>query len=726
MGPKSFLIRDVFLYALGFILLLEWLYPVPYITNGSDIPAFITIAGLFFLVTLVRLPMIVSLLLRVVIIIGALYWLFPPEPGSPDSWFTLLARHLFENSILVLSGNVVELSALFRTFLFIVLLSILSYLLHYWIIHARKILLFLILSIIYVGAIDSFTDYDGNASIVRMFVVGLILFVTLRVLKNGEGNTAFSFARLGKVMALSSVLILTAAAISFVMPKPEPQWSDPVPYLESILGFSSGGTPTQRIGYSEDDSRLGGGFVDDDTPVFYARIEEGSYWKGETKNVYTGSGWELSLNDTNETLQTPPLQEGERTAVIREEREAQLRFYGEGEQRFNHLFYPGELVSSELELMNTGETEPIVIHSISNQATLVDGQAPPNQYEVTYYDQTFQVGGLREDNQTSDLDWELYTEVPDDLPERVRELAEELTEGRDTVYDQVIAIENYLRGPSFSYETEDVPVPNGNQDYVDQFLFETQRGYCDNFSTAMAVMLRTLDIPTRWVKGFTEGQQVEVNDEYEEYLISNNNAHSWVEVYFPSAGWVSFEPTPSFSGFEFEQEQVDSNVDETEEIPVPEDQNDSEEQQEERPEEDVQEDEVADIATTTERGPTGFLVFSSIAFVLIVAIVVFLFRKTFAIRFIKAKQHTAKTVDDYATSFERLMWVLRLYGINRKPHQTLKEYAYYVESELGLENQTMIRLVEVYERHMYSRNAQRFDKKKFDENWKKMLNQITS
>ncbi|WDF04502.1 transglutaminase TgpA family protein [Shouchella hunanensis] len=726
MEPKSFLFRDVFLYALGFILLLEWLYPVPYITNGGDIPAFITISGLFFLVTLVRLPMIVSFFLRAVIIIGALFWLFPPEPGSSDSWFALLAQHFFENSVFILSGNVVELSALFRTFLFIVLLSILSYLLHYWIIHARRILLFLIVSIIYVGAIDSFTEYSGDASIVRIFVVGLILLVTLRVLKNGEGNTAFSFGRLGKVMAFSSIFILTAAAISFVMPKPEPQWSDPVPYLESILGFSSGGTPTQRIGYSEDDSRLGGGFVDDDTPVFYARIEEGSYWKGEAKNVYTGSGWELSLDNTNDTGQTPPLQEEELISVIREEKEAQLQFYGEGEQRFNHLFYPGELVSSELELMNTGESEAIVIHPISNQATLVDGQAPPNQYDVTYYEQTFQVAGLREDDQVSDLEMDLYTQVPDDLPDRVRELAEELTEGRDTVYDQVMAIELYLRGPSFSYETEDVPVPSGNQDYVDQFLFETQRGYCDNFSTAMAVMLRTLDIPTRWVKGFTEGERVEVNDEYEEYLISNNNAHSWVEVYFPSAGWVSFEPTPSFSGFEFEQEQVDSNVDETEDIPTPEDQNDSEEQQEESQQEDVQEDEVAETSAQTERGTTGLFVFGSLALALVGAIVVFLFRKTFAIRYIKAKQQTAKTVDDYATSFERLMWVLRLYGIKRQSHQTLKEYAHNVENELGLEDRTMMRLVEVYERYIYSHDNQRFDKNKFDENWKKMLNQITS
>src|SRR5699024_3420846 len=77
-------------------------------------------------------------------------------------------------------------------------------------------------------------------------------------------------------------------------------------------------------------------------------------------------------------------------------------------------------------------------------------------------------------------------------------------------------------------------------------------GYCDNYSTSMVVMLRSLDIPARWAKGFTGGTLAETQpehlpDQYGVYEVTNNNAHSWVEVFFPESGWVPFEPTSGFS-----------------------------------------------------------------------------------------------------------------------------------------------------------------------------------
>src|SRR5699024_3309327 len=109
---------------------------------------------------------------------------------------------------------------------------------------------------------------------------------------------------------------------------------------------------------------------------------------------------------------------------------------------------------------------------------------------------------------------------------------------------------------------------------------------CDNYSTSMAVMLRTLDIPSRWVKGFTGGEKISTSTDSLDnstniYEITNANAHSWVEVYFPEVGWVPFEPTQGFNNLsEFEQpitrpgeeEETDApeESDEQEEIDVPE------------------------------------------------------------------------------------------------------------------------------------------------------------
>ena len=82
-------------------------------------------------------------------------------------------------------------------------------------------------------------------------------------------------------------------------------------------------------------------------------------------------------------------------------------------------------------------------------------------------------------------------------------------------------------------------IPGEEDDYVDQFLFDTKTGYCDNFSSAMVVLLRSIGIPARWVKGYNSGTVIgKSENDTLIYEIRNNNAHSWVEVYFPGFGWV--------------------------------------------------------------------------------------------------------------------------------------------------------------------------------------------
>src|SRR5699024_6422880 len=137
-----------------------------------------------------------------------------------------------------------------------------------------------------------------------------------------------------------------------------------------------------------------------------------------------------------------------------------------------------------------------------------------------------------------------------------------------------VAIERYFSRGSFSYQTEDVPYPSIEQDYVDQFLFETQYGYCDNFSTSMVVLLRAVGIPARWVKGFSSGEQIEdlsTDDQaLYRYEIKNSNAHSWVEVYFPEIGCIPFEPTIGCSCSDMlynENKQVDDQYVDKQEQP---------------------------------------------------------------------------------------------------------------------------------------------------------------
>lgn len=739
MHKRNRVLRDLSLYMFGFLLLLEWLYPVPYLTYSDNVTTFLVGTVLFFVITFLRLPIIISLLLRGVVVLACLFWLFP-STSSQDAWLTLFIDDFLYNTFLLFSGNVVDLTDMYRTMLFFLLLSILSYLLYYWIVHARRVLVFLLMSIIYISTIDTFSEYDGSWSIIRTFTVGLFLFVTLHLIRKGErdGSIAiYSFGTLSRAGALIGVFIVTAASISYAMPKPDPQWPDPLPYIQSAFGFTSGGgSPVQRIGYSDDDRVLGGGFINDDTPVFIATSEEGHYWKGETKDVYTGSGWELSdLENRNERSISPV----ENIATNRsdqfievEEQEAQLQFYSEGEQQYNHLFYPEVIISEDIYIAHEEQSQPIQIDPLSSLVTLVNENIPPNEYLVTFYDQTFMVEGLQTIDQPNyseenHPDIQVYLQLPDSLPDRVQELAEELTEADTNQYEKALTIERFLTGPTFEYETEDVPVPDLDEDYVDQFLFETLRGYCDNFSTAMVVMLRSLDIPARWVKGFTEGElqgQSQVGDDLNEYMVTNNNAHSWVEVYFPEAGWVPFEPTPSFSGFTFLQPEIE--VDETQDDDVL-DPSEADEPIEETPDGSEEENTVDlnDGVADQERFSLGQATFIIIASLIGLLIISFLFRKPLARWYLKRKQNSQNdTAEKYARSYERLLWLLDLHGLKRSKTQTLKEYARYVDLELS--GTDMMQLTETYELFLYSEGVPNFDRKRFNENWKNILGEIKS
>ncbi len=122
---------------------------------------------------------------------------------------------------------------------------------------------------------------------------------------------------------------------------------------------------------------------------------------------------------------------------------------------------------------------------------------------------------------------------------RVTGLARRITRGTTNPYDAAVAIETYLR--QFKYEI-DVPAPPPNRDAVDWFLFTSKAGYCDYFASAMAVMARTLGIPSRVVTGYNTGTY---NPQTGLYEVRQENAHSWPELFFPNYGWVRFEPTPS-------------------------------------------------------------------------------------------------------------------------------------------------------------------------------------
>ena len=132
-----------------------------------------------------------------------------------------------------------------------------------------------------------------------------------------------------------------------------------------------------------------------------------------------------------------------------------------------------------------------------------------------------------------------YLQLPDNLPSRVRDLSRQVTAGRNGYYDRASAIALYL-STNYAYDLE-IPRFPDNQDAVDAFLFESRRGYCEHFASAMAVMCRSQKIPARYCTGFLPGTYNPFSGFREVY---GDQAHAWVEVYIPGYGWMTFDPTP--------------------------------------------------------------------------------------------------------------------------------------------------------------------------------------
>lgn len=133
---------------------------------------------------------------------------------------------------------------------------------------------------------------------------------------------------------------------------------------------------------------------------------------------------------------------------------------------------------------------------------------------------------------------------PPEVLKRIRQLALQVTQGKDNPYDQASAIETFLRS-TYRY-TLSPNVPPRDTDPIEYFLFNSKEGYCEYFATAMGDMLRSLGIPTRLVNGYGPGTY---DEKLGRYVVRESDSHTWVEVYFPRYGWIPFEPTPDGTYF---------------------------------------------------------------------------------------------------------------------------------------------------------------------------------
>lgn len=719
------------IYLCGFFLFLEWLYPISVYHETTNLIVFIIYASFCFLISMLRVRWWASFLLKgfsLVLIMNALFF---AHPFLSKIWFKEWFLEIFFNIEILTNQQWFELTNTFRSFLFFLLIWLMSYLIYYWFITMKRIFVFIVLTFVYVALLDTFTIYDGSFAIIRIFTVSLIVLGMVNFSKKIT-KESLQIISLNKFLAWFIPIVtvsLFAALIGYGAPKYDPQWPDPVPFIQSFTQNSGRiDESVRKVGYGSDDSQLGGSFIPDDTPVFHVTAKHRHYWRIETKDLYTGKGWEYSTDPDYEPLGNGTVSYRTFSGNVEVEKlETLIEF--QGKVFINKLSYPYGLRYVE----TNEQTELYIDYYTGSIEKYLNESFASDAYKMAYDHPLYDVNMLREARGTDPQNIvDQYTQVPSTLPDRVYDLAKEITASADNRYDQAKAIEQYFGKNGFQYQTTDIPYPAEEQDYVDQFLFDTKVGYCDNYSTSMVVMLRTLDIPARWVKGFTGGQKIEPppghsNGAYNYYEITNENAHSWVEVHFPNVGWVPFEPTQGFTNpiqfyDSFEELDIDEEVDQTmimEDFEL-DDENISILEENENIETDAEDN----VSTNSKWHIHWGFKFAGIVFIFMIIIVIY--KARFHLKTLYLSKQFQKNIDftTFDEAYHHLLRMLSHYGIGKRRGQTLREYAKYIDEHFDTND--MGWLTNDYERMLYNNKQDVSIKNEQVEVWHRLIKRINS
>lgn len=321
--------------------------------------------------------------------------------------------------------------------------------------------------------------------------------------------------------ALSGVTLLMSAALFVVFPRLPRQWNvhGRAAGGEAMVGFGDG------VSLGEHGSRLQ--LSDNPRVAFRAEFPDGPppgvtsmHWRGRSYDRFDGTRW---TRGPVGLVDLPPGAYRRRWGG----EALRVRIFG-GPPGVQVLFGPHPVLRVEArsavrpfrdnsgDLRFNGSETPVY--------TVISGpSAPPPE-------------ALAEVNESDPPQLAPYLSLPP-ISRRMHRLADSLRWGTDSRLEQVQAVERHLRG--FGYTLE-LPATRGEAS-LEHFLFRRREGHCEYFSSAMAILLRAQGIPARNVTGFLGGEW----HEGASYLrVTENDAHSWVEVWFPGAGWVPFDPTP--------------------------------------------------------------------------------------------------------------------------------------------------------------------------------------
>jgi transglutaminase-like putative cysteine protease len=362
-------------------------------------------------------------------------------------------------------------------------------------------------------------------------------------------------AHMASALPLAAVVLAVTILLSGVI-KIDPSWMKDI--RDKLLRKTD--TVTNEVIKASSKTQitsdeLGGDmYLSDDVVMEVTSPVSNVHLRAQSKSFYTGHSWFRtdtdqtnigpgSIGDTNQT-----------SAFIQSDPGAREKLFPAENISVKYISFNTGIVYAPLKLTSLKTDDEV--HLIGGDMLMLDQVSENLTYSFKYYQPEYSNAALADllrsaggdsssdenDNESFTLRKE-YTQLPDELPQRVRDLANKLTQGKTTDYDKAVAVESYLRN-NFTY-TLTPGSSDLNRDFVDQFLFEGKKGYCTYFATVMAVLLRCENIPARYVEGYVLPANADENNVYK---VTRKQGHAWTEVYFKGVGWMTFEPTASFTG----------------------------------------------------------------------------------------------------------------------------------------------------------------------------------
>ncbi|WP_304943886.1 transglutaminase-like domain-containing protein [Vallitalea guaymasensis] len=307
-----------------------------------------------------------------------------------------------------------------------------------------------------------------------------------------------------------------------------------------------------------------------------------------------------------------------------------------------------------------------------------------------------------------------YMQIPEGTTDRTIELADNITKGYNNDYDKAKAIEIYLKSNiDYSYSTD---LPDGGEDIIDNFLFETKEGFCTYSATSMVIMLRSVGIPARYVKGFVIREKEK--EDADNIVLQNNNkkqeesknnkrtvtgynAHAWIEAYLEGYGWLPFEPT---SGFNFVQET--KKIDYFK-----------------KPQTDIEDTKIDDLTNKNvkeKKIPTSYIIIFLITLKLVISVLLI----TSRLRKHKQFYEISTTPNKIIKLFTKILMLMELVGYKRYPNQTIREYAKSINGQLDVEGYNLMELTKIYEIACYSNEVIEDDKLELFEGYYEVIKNI--